>query len=67
MKTETITETIIIEVKYEISFKTEQGREDAIKDALRLELDAMGAGVNGLYRAKRGKARLDEQGRNQTV
>ena len=60
-------EIITIQVEYEINYKNEKGREDAIKDALRLELDAMGAGKNGLYRAKRGKATLTEQGRNQTV
>jgi len=60
-------ETITIQVEYEISYKNEKGRDDAISKAVELCNDTVGCGLNGLYRAKRMEAKLSEQGRNQTV
>ena len=53
-------ETIKIEVEFEISYSKLEAREDAIKAALEVTKETMGAGNNGLYRAKRGKSKLVE-------
>ena len=54
-------ETIKIEVEFEISYSKPEGREDAIKAALEVTIETMGAGDNGIYRARRGESKLVER------